>query len=161
MKWLYFLILLAFLLICSACKTKSLVTEKDVNSQISACEETYFIGSWQHFLSAEIDSADLLIEELPINCDDSLCFQSPPVAKIRLKAKQIKLKNKESSNIEKISQSLRTDSLSISEKEHQEVVVNSPIKDSFNIFRFSLVIVIVMIAIAIYVCYKFGILLFR
>ena len=114
----------ALLLLLSACHTKKTVATAERvetnTASVSACStETAMAGSLLRFLSAELDSAEIIIE--PVGCDaedrqdnsDTLRTPSAPrKTRLRVRAKRIRLDDKMNAEIVTASQTLQTDSLS-------------------------------------------------
>lgn len=112
------------LLLLSACHTKKTVATVERvetnTASFSACStETAMAVSMLRFMSAELDSAEIIIE--PVGCDaedrqdfsDTLHTPSTPrKSRLRVRAKHIRLDDKMNAEIVSASQTLQTDSLS-------------------------------------------------
>lgn len=155
----------ALLLLLSACHTKKTVaTAERVETNtacVSACStETAMAGSLLRFLSAELDSAEIIIE--PVGCDDvyrqdfsdTLHTPSTPrKSRLRVRAKHIRLDDKMNAEIVSASQTLQTDSLSHHGQSVAETVEASDKVVGYNppnlVWLFGLALVLLAAAFAL------------
>ena len=114
----------ALLLLLSACHTKKTVATAEREETNTASVSASHIATAQavsmlRFLSAELDSAEIIIE--PVGCDaedrqdnsDTLRTPSAPrKTRLRVRAKRIRLDDKMNAEIVTASQTLQTDSIS-------------------------------------------------
>lgn len=153
------------LLLLSACHTKKTVaTVERVETNtatFSACStETAMAVSMLRFLSAELDSAEIIIE--PVGCDaedrqdfsDTLHTPSTPrKSRLRVRAKHIRLDDKMNAEIVSASQTLQTDSLSHHGQSVAETIEASDKVVGYNppnlVWLFGLAVVLLAAAFAL------------
>lgn len=153
------------LLLLSACHTKKTVAtvERAVanTATFSACStENAMAVSMLRFLSAELDSAEIIIE--PVGCDDvyrqdfsdTLHTPSTPRgSRLRVRAKHIRLDDKMNAEIVSASQTMQTDSLSHHGQSVAESVEASDKVVGYNppnlVWLFGLALAILSVAFAI------------
>lgn len=153
------------LLLLSACHTKKTVAtvERAVanTATFSACStETAMAVSMLRFLSAELDSAEIIIE--PVGCDDvyrqdfsdTLHTPSTPRgSRLRVRAKHIRLDDKMNAEIVSASQTMQTDSLSHHGQSVAETIEASDKVVGYNppnlVWLFGLALAILSVAFAI------------
>lgn len=153
------------LLLLSACHTKKTVATVERvetnTASFSACStETAMAVSMLRFLSAELDSAEIIIE--PVGCDaedrqdfsDTLHTPSTPrKSRLRVRAKHIRLDDKMNAEIVSASQTLQTDSLSHHGQSVAETIEASDKVVGYNppnlVWLFGLAVVLLAAAFAL------------
>jgi len=154
----------ALVLLLASCHSKKTITtaEREVTStaEVSALRtETAFAASMLRSLSAQLDSVEVIIE--PVACDtlsrqplaDCLGTRPAPAARLRLRAKTIRLDDNKVADITGDRQTLQTDSMECSGQSVAETVEASDTVVGYEppnlVWLFGLALVLLSVAFAL------------